>query len=106
MAEALCEPSERDPIIETILDLIASAILLAGMFFYVLEVNSHFLKTTWLLLSVVAAAYIGFSSLKSRSDEMPSAESGSNRNGFRFADMGTLLFSVPALLLNLAFALG
>ncbi len=98
------QASERDPVLESVIDGLIAAILLLGMIFLYTEVESSRLKLIWAFLAPTGCAIQFWLSRKARSrdfNEKPGELSSSSR---WFADVSTLALYLPALALNCLFA--
>ena len=104
VGELLADPNERDPIWETVCDTAAAGVLLAGMVFFVVRADSQVLRMIWLILAPLAAGYVVFSSLSARKKEVLATKANIARTRFAFADVGTIMFVIPAFAINLIFA--
>lgn len=105
VGELLADPSERDPIWETVCDIAAAGVFLAGMIFFVVGTDSQALKAVWLILAPLAGAYVVISSLRARKKQMIATTPEDKRSDFEFADIGTIAFVIPALAINILFSL-
>jgi hypothetical protein len=100
----LVPPDERDPPLESLLDLIMAAVLLAGMIFVAASVESPPLKIVWKPLAVATTAYAVVSNLRGRKQALRDPQLVGDRSSVLSTDIGTLVLLVPAVLMNLYYA--
>lgn len=102
----LTPAAERDPPGETLVDFACGAILLAGMLFLATGVSDPMLRQIWLIAAPLAVLLQLALSWRARRRERQTSAQGDAAPSFFFADLSTLLLSLPALGFNLQFALG
>ncbi len=97
-------PEERDPPLETILDLSLAVLLLTGMLLLAMEVDSVPIKHLWKGISVSLTAYALYSNLRGRKEVLQTPESAEDHGAIVFADTGTLVLLFPAIAFNIYYA--
>ena len=102
----LTEPSDRDPVTSTMVDLATAIILISGMIFLAVGLRSPALMITWSVLAPVFAALQIWMSYRDRCAAFASGEVEGSPVGLVFTDFGTLFLILPSLILNLVWAAG
>lgn len=104
IAEIFSDPRERDPLGETLLDLLSLGVLLAGMLFLAFGVSGALLHSIWMVAAPTAVALQMFLGVRARTREAKRHDQAERRPSFLFPDLGTLAMTLPALAFNLCFA--
>jgi amino acid transporter len=98
------DEKKNDPVWETPLDLLLALTGLAGMLFLYLGVQPHWLKIAWRPISVAILLVQIWGNLKSRVTWNRSPEASQEKGLRAAADLTTLVFLAPSLILNLYYA--
>jgi hypothetical protein len=104
ISEILSDPCERDPLGETLLDLVSLGVLLAGMLFLTFGVSGAMLRSIWMFAAPIAVTLQMLLAIRARTREAERHDQTERRPSFLFPDLGTLAMTLPALAFNLCFA--
>jgi hypothetical protein len=95
---------EKESVIEHLMDGVTAAVLLAGMIFILVGAEDPLLKSIWKVIVPLIGGYALWSSWRSRRKAISAGERQKDPKGVAFADVGTLILLLPALVLNLFYS--
>src|SRR5215204_835236 len=110
LAEIIVVPApERDPLWETVLDLVLLTAGFIGMVFYLKEVEQSQVRLLWKVVApglVIAQAWLFTRYLQERPKLIADADPGWTESHIAWLERGVNALLLPSLVINLAFAFG